>query len=85
MDVEPVSITFNIWMSGGRENVFEFIAHGLDQKFQPVKVHLKMLQCENTSEVRLTALLKEAMDKFEISSNVSACVKNGGTKLEQVL
>lgn len=52
-DFEAVSITVDIRKSRGFENIFDLVAHELDQNFQPVQIYLTMLQCDNKNWVRL--------------------------------
>ena len=56
-----VSISFDLWMSRGWEDIFSLIAHGMDAEFQQKHVHLKLLQCHNTARSNLAAMIPETL------------------------
>ena len=43
--MDSVSLSFDLWMSRGCEDIFDLIAHGIDKNFKRHQVHLRMLEC----------------------------------------
>lgn len=80
---ESISSTFNLWMSRGCGKIFDLIANRFDGNFQPLKIHLIMLQCDSTSGMCIANLLKEPLNKLGIYSKSLACVKDGDVNLER--
>lgn len=70
-------------MSRGCENIFDLIAHRLDEELIVVVVHLAMIQCESTRREHLVGLLNDILEGFGLSSKVVACLEDGGSNLKK--
>lgn len=79
--MESVTISFDLWMSRGCEDIFDLIVHGLDGTFNQTRVHLAIIQCDETRGETLSTLLLNQLEKFGIKDKVIACVKDGGSNL----
>lgn len=79
-DVKPkietmysVSVSFDLWMSGGYDDIFDLTAHGIDKTFKRIHVHLRMLEYSSTKGVDLAAVLKPEVRRRNLFHKVTAC------------
>ena len=78
---DGVTLSFDLWMSRGHEDVFDIYAHFLDESFHPCHVHVTMLRCANSDGASLARKLESVIDKFCMSEKVVACVSDGGSNM----
>lgn len=80
-DAESITLSFDLWMSRGVEDVFDIYAHFLDSQFHPHHVHITMLRCHNADGVSLAKQLSGVIEKFKMDQKVVACVSDGGSNM----
>ena len=76
-DASGITLSFDLWMSRGHEDVFDIYAHFLDSEFHPHHVHVTMLRCDNTDGPSLGRQLTSVIDKFAMTKKIVACVSDG--------
>lgn len=79
--MSTVLISFDLWMSRGCQDIFNIIAHGLDDGFIQQVVHFRLMQCSSTSRISLAQVLQEELGRHNLTGKVNACVKDGGSNL----
>ena len=79
---DGVSLSFDLWMSRGHEDVLDIFAHFIDDGFVPQHVHVAMLRCGNSDGVSLAQKLHGVIDKFGLYEKVIACVSDGGRNMK---
>ena len=68
-------------MSRGTQDIFDLIAHGMDANFNQHQIHLRMVECNDTTGIALADVLRAELDKHYLTNKVVACVKDGGSNL----
>lgn len=76
-----ISVSFNLRMSRGNQNMLDLIAHGMYYAFTRCQVHLKMIQCNETTGIRLASALEDQLRKHSLQDKGKACVKDGGSNV----
>ena len=79
--MKTLSITFDLWMSRGCEDIFDLVVHGMDNNFQQHQVHLRMVESGSITGLYLASVLKNELKKHNLMDRVIACVKDGGSNL----
>lgn len=76
-----VTISFDLWMSRGCQDIFNLIKNRLYDIIEPQNVHLRLVDCNSTAGSGLVDVFKEYLAKFGSKRIVIACVKDSGSNL----
>jgi hypothetical protein len=77
-----VALTFDLWMSRRREDVFALVAHFIDPKdWKPQHLCLGMIKADHTDGAHLPRMLYKCLVKYKLLGKVIAYVKDGGANL----
>ena len=80
-DFETVSLTLDLWMSRGCQDMFDHILHGLDSMFRQRHVHHCLVRCESTSGVSLSTIIYSRLSALKSEESVLSFVKDEGANL----
>ena len=76
-----MSLTFDLWMSRGCQDIFDLIIHGHDSKFRQRHVHLGLVRCESTSGATLSTIIYSRLFALKLEESVLSFVKDRGAHL----
>ena len=76
-----VTITFDLWMSRGAQDIFSVMAHWLDEKLKMTSRHLQLVKMDGTKGVEIAAKLSCLLEDYGIKDKVIAYVTDGGSNL----
>ena len=75
------TITFDLWMSPGTQDIFDLIANEMDANFIQHRIHLRMVECNDTTGIALADVLQVDLDKHSLTNRAIACVKDEESNL----
>ena len=73
-----MSVSFDLWMSRGCEDIFDLIVHGIDKDFRGQQIHLRMVECNSTKGAALAQILIPELEKHNLRHQITDFVKDGG-------
>lgn len=76
-----VSISLDLWMTCGCQDIFSVIAYWIDGSLKRRSRYLRMIKMESTSGFQMALHLIDVLDEFKTKENIVAYVTDGGTNL----
>ena len=76
-----VSISFDLWMSNGAQDIFSIMSHSISQSFEKKCHHLGLLKMDGSDGENLAVTLKRNLDNHGVTNKVLAYVFDGGRNL----
>lgn len=68
-------------MARGCQDIFDLVAHGFDDNFKYQCIHIRMLECNETTGVVIAEMLRSEMTNHSQEKKVLSVVKDGGANL----
>jgi hypothetical protein len=77
-----VSLSFDLWMSSGCNDIFDLIWNGIDKESALHHAHLRLLQADDTCEDCLSKIMRKAPSEFGLTNKTIGYVKDGESNLK---
>mmetsp|Transcript_24625 Transcript_24625/g.38001 ORF Transcript_24625/g.38001 Transcript_24625/m.38001 type:complete len:101 (+) Transcript_24625:38-340(+) len=72
-----ISITFDLWMSHGHEDVFSIILHYISGNWESLTKSIGLVKVENTNGPALHDALEQHLAEYGCGQKLLACVVDG--------